>query len=254
MDKEELERLLAAHKSGELETKEALHRIKNLHFEDIGYARVDHSRATRLGFPEVVFGGGKTRAQVVGIVERLAQRSPNIIVTRTDEGTFGEIRNVVTDAEWHEAARLVRIQRDKTDHGVGLIAVVTAGTSDIPIAEEAALTAETMGNMVSRIWDAGVAGIHRVLSERSLLQRARVVIVAAGMEGALPSVVGGLVGVPVVAVPTSIGYGASFGGVAALLGMLNSCASNVTVVNIDNGFGAGFVASLINRRWEPPVE
>ena len=254
MDLNELARLLDAYKTGELETSEAVDRIKNLHFEDIGFARVDHSRATRQGFPEVVFGGGKTRAQVVGIVEKLVQRSPNIIVTRTDEGTFGEIRNVVSDAEWHESARLVRIRRDKTNQGVGSIAVVTAGTSDIPVAEEAALTAETMGNAVDRIWDVGVAGIHRVLSERSLLQRSRVVIVAAGMEGALPSVVGGLVGVPVVAVPTSIGYGASFGGVAALLGMLNSCASNVTVVNIDNGFGAGFVASLINRRWTVPVE
>ena len=254
MDLKELARLLEAHKRGELESDDTLERIKNLAFEDIGYARVDHSRAVRLGFPEVVFGGGKTRAQIVGIVERLAQRSPNVIVTRTDEGTFGEIRNVVTDAEWHDAARLIRIRRDRTNLGVGPIAVVTAGTSDIPVAEEAALTAETMGNTVSRVWDAGVAGIHRVLAERSLLQRSRVVIVAAGMEGALPSVVGGLVGVPVVAVPTSIGYGASFGGVAALLGMLNSCASNVTVVNIDNGFGAGFVASLINRRWEPPAD
>jgi NCAIR mutase (PurE)-related protein len=254
MDLKELARLLEAHKRGELERDDTVERIKNLAFEDIGYARVDHSRAVRLGFPEVVFGGGKTRAQIVGIVECLAQRSPNVIVTRTDEGTFGEIRNVVTDAEWHDAARLIRIRRDRTNLGVGPIAVVTAGTSDIPVAEEAALTAETMGNTVSRVWDAGVAGIHRVLAERSLLQRSRVVIVAAGMEGALPSVVGGLVGVPVVAVPTSIGYGASFGGVAALLGMLNSCASNVTVVNIDNGFGAGFVASLINRRWEPPAD
>jgi pyridinium-3,5-biscarboxylic acid mononucleotide synthase len=254
MDLNDLAKLLAAYKSGELETREAIDRIKNLHFEDIGFARVDHSRASRQGFPEVVFGGGKTREQVVGIVERLVQRSPNILVTRTDEGTFGEVRNVITDAEWHESARLIRIRRDLTNHGVGSISVVTAGTSDIPIAEEAALTAETMGNAVDRIWDAGVAGIHRVLAERRLLQRSRVVIVAAGMEGALPSVVGGLVGVPVVAVPTSIGYGASFGGVAALLGMLNSCASNVTVVNIDNGFGAGFVASLINRRWTVPVE
>ena len=254
MDLKELERLLTAFKSGELETSDALDRIKNLHFEDIGFARVDHARASRQGFPEVVFGGGKTRAQIIGIVEKLVQRSPNVIVTRTDEGTFGEIRNVVTEAEWHESARLVRIRRDKTNLGIGSIAVVTAGTSDIPIAEEAALTAETMGNSVERIWDVGVAGIHRVLSERNLLQRSRVVIVAAGMEGALPSVVGGLVGVPVVAVPTSIGYGASFGGVAALLGMLNSCASNVTVVNIDNGFGAGFVASLFNRRWTVPVE
>ena len=250
MDLSGLENLLRAHQSGELSTGEATRLINNLHFEDIGYARVDHARAERQGFPEVVFGAGKTREQVVGIVERLVSRAPNVLVTRTDEGTFGEVRNVVTDAEWHESARLIRIQRDRTERGVGEIAIVTAGTSDIPVAEEAALTAEAMGNRVRRIWDAGVAGIHRILAERELLQRSRVVIVAAGMEGALPSVVGGLVSVPVIAVPTSIGYGASFGGVAALLGMLNSCASNVTVVNIDNGFGAGFVASLINRQWE----
>lgn len=250
MDQNELERLLEAFKKGELPSDEAARQIRNLHYEDVGYARVDHARATRQGFPEVVFGAGKTRAQVVGIVDRLVQRSPNVLVTHTDEGTFGEVRNVATDAEWHETARLIRIQRDRTELGVGVIAVVTAGTSDIPIAEEAALTAEAMGNQVSRIWDVGVAGIHRVLAERALLQSARVIIVAAGMEGALPSVVGGLVSVPVVAVPTSIGYGASFGGVAALLGMLNSCSSNVTVVNIDNGFGAGFVASLINRKWQ----
>jgi NCAIR mutase (PurE)-related protein len=250
MDLGEIEKLLRAYRSGEVETGEAARRINDLHYEDIGYARVDHARAARQGFPEVVFGSGKTRAQVVGIVERLVQHAPNVLVTRTDEGTFGEVRNVVTDAEWHEAARLIRIQRDHTERGTGAIAVVTAGTSDIPVAEEAALTAEAMGNRVERIWDAGVAGIHRILAERELLQRSRVVVVVAGMEGALPSVVGGLVSVPVVAVPTSIGYGASFGGVAALLGMLNSCASNVTVVNIDNGFGAGFVASLINRRWE----
>ena len=249
MDIEKLQQLLAAFKQGELESAEAAQRIRDLNFEDIGYARVDHSRATRQGFPEVVFGAGKTRAQVVGIVERLVQQAPNVLVTHTDEGTFGEVRNIVTEAEWHEAARLIRIQRDHTDLGVGEIAVVTAGTSDIPVAEEAALTAEAMGNRVKRVWDVGVSGIHRVLAERALLQSARVAIVAAGMEGALPSVVGGLVSVPVIAVPTSIGYGASFGGVAALLGMLNSCASNVTVVNIDNGFGAGFVASLINRRW-----
>ena len=245
-----LEQLLAAHRAGELETGEAVSRIQNLHFEDIGYARVDHARATRQGFPEVVFGAGKTREQVVGIVERLLQHAPNVLVTHTDEGTFGEVRNIATEAEWHAAARLIRIQKDKTELGVGEIVVVTAGTSDIPVAEEAALTAEAMGNRVKRVWDVGVAGIHRVLAERSLLQSARVARVAAGMEGALPSVVGGLVSVPVISVPTSIGYGASFGGIAALLGMLNSCASNVTVVNIDNGFGAGFVASLINRRWE----
>ncbi|HKP45487.1 MAG TPA: nickel pincer cofactor biosynthesis protein LarB [Pyrinomonadaceae bacterium] len=249
MDQQKLEQLLMSFRSGELETADAVEKIKNLHFEDIGFARVDHARAARQGFPEVVFGAGKTRAQVIGIVERLVQHAPNVLITHTDAGTFGEVRNIVTEAEWHEQARLIRIQRDKTELGVGEIAVVTAGTSDIPVAEEAALTAEAMGNCVKRVWDVGVAGIHRVLAERSLLQSARVAIVAAGMEGALPSVVGGLVSVPVIAVPTSIGYGASFGGVAALLGMLNSCASNVTVVNIDNGFGAGFVASLINRRW-----
>ncbi|MBV9209201.1 MAG: nickel pincer cofactor biosynthesis protein LarB [Acidobacteria bacterium] len=245
----ELEKLLRDVQAGKSDASEVARLIHSSHFEDIGYARVDHARAERQGFPEVVFGAGKTRAQVVGIVEKLVSRAPNVLVTRTDAGAFGEVRNVVTDAEWHESARLIRIQRDRTERGVGEIAVVTAGTSDIPVAEEAALTAEAMGNRVRRIWDAGVAGIHRILAERELLQTARVVIVAAGMEGALPSVVGGLVSVPVIAVPTSIGYGASFGGAAALLGMLNSCASNVTVVNIDNGFGAGFVASLINRQW-----
>lgn len=254
MDLHEIEKILRAYKSGEMDVAAAARQVRELHYEDIGYARVDHARAARQGFPEVVFGAGKTRAQIVGIVERLVRRSPNVLVTRTDEGTFGEVRNVATDAEWHEAARLIRIQRDRTTLGVGEIAVVTAGTSDIPVAEEAALTAEAMGNQVRRIWDAGGAGIHRILAERAMLQQARVIVVAAGMEGALPSVVGGLVGVPVIAVPTSIGYGASFGGVAALLGILNSCASNVSVVNIDNGFGAGFVASLINRRWSKPED
>jgi hypothetical protein len=224
--------------------------MNDFEFEDIGFARVDYGRKTRQGFPEVIFGQGKTREQTVGIFEKLTARNPNVLVTRTDADTFGELRNVCNEAEWHESAKFVRVFRDKTELGAGEIVIVTAGTSDIPVAEEAALTAETMGNRVTRIWDAGVAGIHRILAERELLNKARVVIVAAGMEGALPSVVGGLVSVPVVAVPTSVGYGASFNGLAALLGMLNSCASNVTVVNIDNGFGAGFVASLINRRFE----
>jgi hypothetical protein len=248
--REEIEQILLAHARGETPLADACERLKNLSYENIGYARVDHARAERQGFPEVIFGQGKTRAQIVGIFEKLVARSPNVLITRTDAGTFGEIRNVFTDAEWHESAKLIRVRRDKTERGAGEIAIVTAGTSDIPVAEEAALVAETMGNRVKRIWDAGVAGIHRILSERAVLQNARVVIVAAGMEGALPSVVGGLVRVPVIAVPTSIGYGASFGGIAALLGMLNSCASNVTVVNIDNGFGAGFVASLINRKFQ----
>jgi NCAIR mutase (PurE)-related protein len=247
MDLREIERLLRAYKSGELDSGDAARRLANLHFEETPHARVDHARAARQGFPEVVFGQGKTRAQVCEIVEKLVARAPNVLVTRTDAATFGEVRNIATDAEWHESARLIRIMRDREERGAGEIGIVTAGTSDIPVAEEAALTAEAMGNRVARIWDAGVAGIHRILAERERLREFRAVVVAAGMEGALPSVVGGLVSVPVIAVPTSVGYGASFGGVAALLGMLNSCASNVTVVNIDNGFGAGFVASLINR-------
>ncbi len=251
MDLRELESLLRAFKQGELDEAEAARRVANLHFEDLGHARVDHARAARQGFPEVVFGAGKTRAQVVEIVEAIARRSPNLLVTRTDEATFGEVRNVCIEAEWHPSARLIRVMRDRTERGAGAVMIVTAGTSDIPVAEEAALTAEAMGNRVERIWDAGVAGIHRIMAERERLRAARVLVVAAGMEGALPSVVGGLVSVPVIAVPTSIGYGASFGGVAALLGMLNSCSSNVTVVNIDNGFGAGFVAGLINRKAAP---
>lgn len=247
---EEIEKILASHAEGKISIEKATKEIKNLSFEDIGYARVDHARAERQGFPEVIFGQGKTNAQICGIFEKLLARSPNVLITRTNAEIYGEIRNICTDAEWHESANLIRVWREKENLGVGKISIVTAGTSDIPVAEEAALTAEVMGNKVKRIWDAGVAGIHRILSEREVLQGSRVVIVVAGMEGALPSVVGGLVNVPVIAVPTSIGYGASFEGVAALLGMLNSCASNVTVVNIDNGFGAGFVASLINRRWE----
>jgi len=248
MDLRELERLLRAYKGGELDEAEAARRIGELSFEDIGHTRVDHARAARQGFPEVVFGAGKTRRQVLDIFERLTARAPNVLVTRTDADTYGEARNVCTEAEWHESARLIRVWRDRTERGAGAVLVVTAGTSDIPVAEEAALTAEAMGNRVERVWDAGVAGIHRLMAERERLRRARVIVVCAGMEGALPSVVGGLVSVPVIAVPTSVGYGASFGGVAALLGMLNSCSSNVTVVNIDNGFGAGFVASLINRK------
>jgi NCAIR mutase (PurE)-related protein len=250
MQTEEIKKILESHERGAISIEDATEQLKNLSYEDIGFARIDHARAERQGFPEVIFGQGKTREQIVGIFEKLTARSPNVLITRTNADVYGEIRNVFTESEWHEAAKLIRVWRDKTELGAGEISVVTAGTSDIPIAEEAALVAETMGNRVKRIWDAGVAGIHRILSEREILQNSRVVIVVAGMEGALPSVVGGLVKVPVIAVPTSIGYGASFNGLAALLGMLNSCASNVTVVNIDNGFGAGFVASLINRRWQ----
>lgn len=248
MNPADIQEILDGVRDGRLGDDEAILKLKNLSFEDIGYARVDHGRAARQGFPEVIFGQGKTSAQICGIFEKLISRSPNVLITRTNHDVFGDIRNIFTDAEWHESARLIRVMRETEDLGIGEITVCTAGTSDIPVAEEAALTAEAMGNRVQRIWDAGVAGVHRILAERERLQNSRVVIVVAGMEGALPSVVGGLVSVPVIAVPTSIGYGASFGGVAALLGMLNSCASNVTVVNIDNGFGAGFSASLINRK------
>ncbi len=248
MNTEDIKNILEAFAGGSIETETAIEQLKGLPYEDVGYAKIDHGRAERQGFPEVIFGQGKTREQIVGIFEKLVERAPNVLITRTTADVFGEVRNVISDAEWHESANLIRVLRDTTDRGLGEIAIVTAGTSDIPVAEEAALTAEAMGNRVVRIWDAGVAGIHRIISQREILQNARVVIVAAGMEGALPSVVGGLVSVPVIGVPTSIGYGASFGGIAALLGMLNSCSSNVTVVNIDNGFGAGFTASLINRR------
>lgn len=254
MDKNAIEQILKAFSAGDLNKDDAATKLQNLSYEDVGYARIDHARASRQGFPEVIFGQGKTTEQILGIFEKLIERSQNVLITRTTEEVYGNIRNIISDAEWHESAHLIRVHRDKTDLGRGEIAVVTAGTSDIPVAEEAALTAEAMGNTVRRIWDAGVAGIHRILSEREMLQQARVVIVAAGMEGALPSVVGGLVKVPVIGVPTSIGYGAAFGGVAALLGMLNSCSSNVSVVNIDNGFGAGFVASLINRRGTERAE
>ncbi|HUF03635.1 MAG TPA: nickel pincer cofactor biosynthesis protein LarB [Aridibacter sp.] len=250
MDRNEIERILAEHSAGNLSSEEATEAIRGLAYDDIGFAKVDHSRAHRQGFPEVIFGLGKRPDQIAAIFEKLVDRSPNVLVTRTTPDVYGILRNVCTDAEWHETAGMVRVLRETEDLGIAEVSVVTAGTSDVPVAEEAALTAEAMGNRVVRIWDVGVAGIHRILSERHLLQKSRVVVVAAGMEGALPSVVGGLVPVPVVAVPTSIGYGASFEGVAALLGMLNSCSSNVVTVNIDNGFGAGFAAALINRKWK----
>ncbi len=216
-------------------------------FEDLGFAKVDHHRVLRAGMPEVVFGQGKSPAQVAGIFARLAKHGGNVLATRADAKQFAAVKKKVRAAEFRELARAIVLERDPKKYGKGMIAVVSAGTSDIPVAEEALVTAELMGNDVQHFYDVGVAGIHRLLANREALTKARVVIVCAGMEGALPSVVGGLVGVPVIAVPTSIGYGASFKGIAALLGMLNSCASNVSVVNIDNGFGAGYVASLINR-------
>ena len=235
-------------KAGRIDPDQALNKLAGLPFEDLTYARVDHHRELRAGFPEVIFGQGKSPEHILGIAERIMASGSNLIITRTTEEVYGLISKIAPHAEYHRDARMITALADRTDRGRGIIAVISAGTSDIPIAEEAAVTAGAMGNRVWRIYDVGVAGIHRLLAEREGLQAARVIVVVAGMEGALPSVVGGLVSAPVIAVPTSIGYGASFGGLAALLGMLNSCASNVTVVNIDNGFGAGFVASLINRK------
>jgi NCAIR mutase (PurE)-related protein len=247
MDQEKLRSLLSSFKEDELSLDQVLEQLRHLPFESLGYAHVDHHRALRQGFPEVIFGLGKTPEQVAGIAARLLERSSNLLITRSNRQTFDLIKTFSDDAAYHETCGVISVQRDRTPRGRGMIAIVTAGTSDIPVADEAAITAEIMGNRIERLYDVGVAGIHRVLSRRELLQSARVIVCVAGMEGALPSVVGGLVGVPVIAVPTSIGYGASFNGIAALLGMLNSCASNVTVVNIDNGFGAGYVASLINK-------
>jgi len=234
-------------RKGKLQPDEAVQRLRHLPFEDLGFAKVDHHRALRNGMPEVILGQGKTAAQVAQIFGRLADHGGNVLATRASKAQFAAVKKKVSKATFSEVSRTIVLQRDKKIYGKGIIAVVSAGTSDIPVAEEAVATAEIMGNEVARLYDVGVAGIHRLLANRASLMQARVVIVCAGMEGALPSVVGGMVGVPVVAVPTSVGYGASFKGLAALMGMMNSCASNVSVVNIDNGFGAGYVASLINR-------
>ena len=248
MNSQSLLRLFNQVRKGQLTPDDAVDRLRHLPFEDLGFAKVDHHRSLRQGMPEVIFSLGKTPDQVAGIFSRLAEHGGNVLATRADHEQFAAVSAKVKKVEYRPLARAIVLKRDRKRYGKGVIAVVSAGTSDIPVAEEAVVTAELMGNEVQHIYDVGVAGIHRLLAHRSALSKARVVIVCAGMEGALPSVVGGLVGVPVVAVPTSIGYGAAFQGLAALLGMMNSCASNVSVVNIDNGFGAGYVASLINRK------
>jgi len=234
-------------RKGKLSPDEAVERLRYLPFEDLEFAKVDHHRLLRVGMPEVIFGQAKTPLQVAQIFTRLAKHGGNVLATRATAAQFAAVKKKVPKAEYRERARAIVLRRDNEKYGKGTIAVVSAGTSDIPVAEEAAVTAEVMGNEVEHLYDVGVAGIHRLFAHRNSLIKARVVIVCAGMEGALPSVIGGLVGVPVIAVPTSVGYGAAFDGLAALLGMMNSCASNVSVVNIDNGFGAGYVASLINR-------
>jgi pyridinium-3,5-biscarboxylic acid mononucleotide synthase len=254
MNAQELLNLLELVQSGKLAPMDAIERLKHLPFEDLDFAKMDHHRALRQGFPEVIFGKGKTPDQIAKIVRAmLAKRDSrhNILVTRADPKIFSAVKRasgkVARLAKFHPLSGVITIERDTQILGNGTILVVSAGTSDIPVAEEALLTARIMGNETEHLYDVGVAGIHRLLENRAALAGARVIICVAGMEGALPSVVGGLVAVPVIAVPTSVGYGASFGGIAALLGMLNSCASNVTVVNIDNGFGAARVASCINR-------
>ena len=248
MNAETLKKLFGQVRQGKLSPDEAVERLRHLPFEDLGFAKLDHHRALRQGMPEVIFAQGKTPAQVAEIFQRLAAHGGNVLATRATEDQYAAVATTTPQAEFRPLARAIVLKRDRKKRGKGVIVIVSAGTSDIPVAEEAVVTAELMGNEVQHIYDVGVAGIHRLLAHRGALAKARVIVVCAGMEGALPSVVGGLVGVPVIAVPTSVGYGAAFKGLAALLGMMNSCASNVSVVNIDNGFGAGYVASLINRR------
>jgi NCAIR mutase (PurE)-related protein len=248
MDLKKLESLLRSIHEGTLSVQEGIQKLRTLPFEDIGEAMIDHHRPLRKGFPEVIFGEGKDAEQVIKIMERMIEAEENILVTRVDEEKAKLVLNRFPQATHHPRARTITIQANEgVTEGKGIILVISAGTSDIPVAEEATVTAQIMGNRVETLYDVGVSGVHRLLHYREQLMEANVLIVVAGMEGALPSVVGGLVSRPVIAVPTSVGYGTSFGGLAPLLAMLNSCASNVAVVNIDNGFGAGYIASLINR-------
>lgn len=247
MDADSLKKLLEDVKDGDTTIEEAVEELKKLPFEDLGFAKIDHHRSIRNGYPEVIYCQGKTTGQIKSIVVKMMERNNNIMATRAGTDIYEAIKSVDKDAVYYEDARIVVIKKRNMPVSEKVISVITAGTSDIPVAEEAAVTAEIMGNKVERLYDVGVAGIHRLFANTGILMRANVLIVVAGMEGALASVVGGLVDRPVIAVPTSIGYGASFGGLAALLTMLNSCASGVGVVNIDNGFGAGYLAAIINR-------
>ena len=235
-------------KSGDLSVKQALKELSILPYEDLSFAKVDHHRRLRTGFPEVVFGQGKTVDQILAIVQRLISHSDKVLVTRASLEAFKAVNQHIADAIYNPISKTIVINRQLKKSLSPGITLVAGGTADMPVAEEAAATAELMGNQIERVFDVGVAGLHRLLDKLPVLRRANVIIVVAGMEGALPSVVGGLVSAPVIAVPTSIGYGASFGGIAALLTMLNSCAPGIAVVNIDNGFGAGYMAGLINRQ------
>jgi pyridinium-3,5-biscarboxylic acid mononucleotide synthase len=243
----ELENILEEVKSGKKSVNSALESLKNFPYSDLGFARIDHHREIRTGYPEIVYCAGKTVDQVKEIFRIMSEHENNIFGTRADEIMFEAVSSILPETKFYKEARIISLQKKKPEMPETRIAIITAGTSDIPVAEEAAVTAELLGNNVVRIYDAGVAGIHRLVDKLPEIRSCRVVVVIAGMEGALASVVGGLVDKPVIAVPTSIGYGANFGGVSALLAMLTSCSSGVTVVNIDNGFGAGFSASMINR-------
>ena len=245
---ERLKQTLRDFKEGKLDEDKVIEFLRDLPYEDLDFARVDHHRALRHGFPEVIFGRGKTVEQILKIADALLDKNPNLLITSAGSKVFQSLKSGYQGCEFYSQSGVVAVVRQQLKTGRGKIGVFSAGTADIPVAEEAIVTAQTMGNEVCNGYDLGVAGVHRILSERELLNSCSVVIVVAGMEGALPSVVGGLVDSPVIAVPTSIGYGTSFGGLAALLGMLNSCSANVAVVNIDNGFGAGYIASLINRK------
>jgi NCAIR mutase (PurE)-related protein len=247
MHQDALRELLEAVRDGKLSPREGATRLRDLPFEDLGFAKIDHHRSLRVGLPEVIYSVGKTPAQVAEIFARMAAQGNVVLATRANLEMYERVRSLVPGAEFHPLSGCIALRRDSVKQGRGVIAVLSAGTSDLPVAEEAAVTADVMGNEVECVHDVGVAGLHRLLAHRELLTRARVLIVCAGMEGALPSVVAGLVAAPVISVPTSVGYGASFGGLAALLGMLNSCAPNTAVVNIDNGFGAGYLASMINQ-------
>jgi NCAIR mutase (PurE)-related protein len=253
MQKSALRALLESVKRGEVPVDSALDQLRDLPFADLGFAQVDHHRSLRVGLPEVVFGLGKTQEQIIGIVRELHAKGQAALVTRVPDAIAAALRGEFPGIECHALARTAFLPNGPiAKRGQGSICIVTGGTSDIPVATEAAVTARAFGNEVEELFDVGVAGLHRLLARREALYRANVLIVVAGMEGALASVVGGLVSRPVIAVPTSVGYGASFGGIAALLAMLNSCASGVTVVNIDNGFGAAFAATLMNHAGAPP--
>ena len=244
----DLKKILEDVKNNNLDIDDALKKLKDLPYEDLGYAHIDHHRNLRNGFPEVIYCKGKSDEHILGIIERMNKKNTNILGTRCRKETFDKIAKIYPNAEYEEVSQILKIKNEEIkEQGKGKILIITGGTSDIPVADEAYYTAKFFGNEVERLHDVGVAGIHRLLSHRNIIEEARVIVAVAGMEGALASVVGGLVDVPVIAVPTSVGYGANFDGLAPLLAMLNSCASGISVVNIDNGFGAGYLASTINK-------